>query len=171
MRSSYEIRAQRFIRAIAPYLMDCNDLYALQDAILEFMADHPRRNISYDHGLTRFAIITSDYVIKIDYNEEEVARFGGGEKEIAFYAMAEREGMAHLFAKISRYTFNGRTYYIMPKVTGIDEDRWEDAWAFMTKEECEWCEDHNLYDLHCKNYGIMNGQVKIIDYGAYDDEE
>ena len=171
MRNSYEVRAQRFIRTIAPYLMDCEDLFDFQNAVFNFMIDHPRRKISCDHGLTRVAIITSDYVVKIDYDEEEVARFGGGEKEIAFYAMAEREGMAHLFAKISRYVFDGRTYYIMPKITGIDEERWEDAWAFMTPEECEWCEDHNLYDLHCKNYGIMKGQVKIIDYGAYDDEE
>ena len=169
IKSSYEIRARRFIRAIAPYLTKSNDLDELQNSIFKFLADHPRRTISCDHGLTRFAIMTSDYVVKIDYDEDEVARFGGCEKEIAFYAMAEREGMAHLFAKISRYDFDGRTYYIMPRITGINEDRWEDAWAFMTPEECEWCEDHNLYDLHCKNYGIMKGQVKIIDYGAYDD--
>ena len=171
MRSSYEVRAQRFIRAIAPYLTYCSDCYDYSDAVDAFCERHPKRKVSFDHGLTRVALITSDYVVKIDYNEYEVNRFGGGEKEIAFYAMAEREGMAHLFAKISRYDYNGRTYYIMPRITGISEDRWEDAWAFMTDKECEWCEKHNLYDLHCKNYGIMKGQVKIIDYGAYDDEE
>lgn len=168
MRSSYEVRAQKFIRAIAPYFMDCEDLFDFQRAIFDFMMDHPRRHIHYDHGMTRFAIITSDYVVKIDYSPENIKRFGGGEQEIAFYQMAEREGMAHLFAKISRYDFGGRRFYIMPKVTGIDEERWEDAWYYMTAEECEWCEDHNLYDLHCKNYGIMNGKVKIFDYGAYD---
>lgn len=169
MRNTYEIRAQKFIRAIAPYFVDCENLFDFQHAIFDFMMDHPRRHIHYDHGMTRFAIITSDYVVKIDYSPENIKRFGGGEQEIAFYQMAEREGMAHLFAKISRYDFNGRRFYIMPKVTGIDEDRWEDAWYYMTAEECEWCEDHNLYDLHCKNYGIMNGKVKIFDYGAYDE--
>lgn len=169
MRNTYEIRAQKFIRAIAPYFMDCENLFDFQRAIFDFMMDHPRRNIHYDNGMTRFAIITSDYVVKIDYSPKDIERFGGGEQEIAFYQMAEREGMAHLFAKISRYDFNGRRFYIMPKVTGIDEDRWEDAWYYMTEEECEWCEDHHLYDLHCKNYGIMNGKVKIFDYGAYDE--
>ena len=167
MRSSYEVRAQRFIRAIAPYLTYCSDCYDYSDAVNAFRARHPKRKIAFDHGMTRVALITSDYVIKINYDEDNVARFGGGEQEIAFYQMAEREGMAHLFAKISRYDFDGRTYYIMPRVTGIDEDRWEEAWYYMTEEECDWCEDHNLYDLHCKNFGIMNGKVKIFDYGAY----
>ena len=169
MRSSYEVRAQRFIRTIFSYLANCATLDDYESAILDYQIDHPRRHINCDHGLTRFAIITSDYVIKIDYDEEQIARFGGSEKEIAFYAMAEREGIAHLFAKISRYDFGGRQFYIMPRVTGIDEDRWEDANYYMTDEENEWCEEHNLYDLHCKNYGLVKGQVKIIDYGAYDE--
>lgn len=169
MRSSYEIRAQRFIRAIFSYLANCATLDDYESAMFDYQIDHPRRHINCDHGLTRFAIITSDYVIKIDYDEEQIARFGGSEKEIAFYAMAEREGMAHLFAKISRYDFGGRRFYIMPRVTGIDEDRWEDANYYMTDEENDWCEEHNLYDLHCKNYGLVNGRVKIIDYGAYDE--
>ena len=76
-----------------------------------------------------------------------------------------------LFAKISRYDFNGKRFYIMPRVKGIDEDRWEDAWYYMTDEETDWCLDHNLYDLHCKNYGLHNGKVTIFDYGAYDEEE
>lgn len=170
MQSSYEVRAQRFIRAIFSYLANCVTVYDYESAIFDYQIRHPRRRINCDHGLTRFVIITSDYVIKIDYDEEQIARFGGSEKEIAFYAMAEREGMAHLFAKISRYDFGGRRFYIMPRVTGIDEDRWVDADYYMTDEENDWCEKHHLYDLHCKNYGLVNGQVKIIDYGAYDEE-
>ena len=170
MRNSYEVRAQKFIRMIAPYLFNCLDVVDYADAVDAFMFDHPTRKIRFDNGLTRVALITSDYVIKIDYDEEQIARFGGSENEIKFYAMAEREGMAHLFAKISRYDFEGKHYYIMPRITGISEDRWEDAWEYMTTEECEWCEEHHLYDLHCKNYGLVKGQVKIIDYGAYDEE-
>lgn len=169
MRSSYEVRAQRFIRAIAPYLMWCDTLSDFEKAVSDFMTDHPRRNIHFDNGRTRFVLITSDYVVKINYNPDDIEWFGGGEEEIAFYAMAEREGMAHLFAKISRYEFGGRRFYIMPRITGIDEDRWEDAWYYMTEEESDWCEEHHLYDLHSKNYGIVDGQVKIIDYGAYDE--
>ena len=170
MRNSYEVRAQRFVKMLAPYLNGCVNCFDYEDALEMFLFDHPYRRIHFDHGMTRVAFITADYVVKIDYDAEQVETFGGGEKEIAFYAMAEAEGMAHLFAKISRYDYRGRTFYIMPRVTGIDDERWESAWDFMTQEECEWCEDHHLYDLHCKNYGIMNGHVKIFDYGAYDEE-
>ena len=169
MRSSYEVRAQRFIRAIAPFINGCEGWEDYEYGMYNYLIEHPRRVVHCDHGMTRVVFITSDYVVKIDYSPDNIERFGGGEQEIAFYQMAEREGMAHLFAKISRYDFNGRRYYIMPRITGIDEERWEDAWYYMTEEECEWCEDHHLYDLHCKNYGIMDGKVKIIDYGAYDE--
>lgn len=171
MRNSYEVRAQRFVREIFPFLMDCVNCYDYEKATYNYMIEHPTRNVGFAHGLTRVALITSDYVVKIDYNEEQVARFGGGEKEIAFYAMAEREGMAHLFAKITRYDFCGRTFYIMPRVKGVSEERWEDAWCYMTEEEADWCLDHNLYDLHARNYGLHKGKVTIIDYGAYDEEE
>lgn len=170
MRSSYEVRAQKFIRQLFPYLDRCFTCSDYEEAIYNFMIDHPTRHIDFAHGLTRVAFITSDYVVKIDYNEDEIARFGGCEKEIKFYSIAEAEGMAHLFAKISRYVYNGFIFYIMPRVTGIDEDRWEDANYYMTDEENDWCEEHHLYDLHCRNYGLVNGRVKIIDYGAYDEE-
>ena len=170
MRNSYEVRAQKFIREIFPFLTDCVDCWDYEDAVYNYMIEHPRRKVRFDHGMTRVAIITSDYVVKIDYSDDHIKDFGGGEQEILFYQMAEREGMAHLFAKISRYDFGGRRFYIMPRVKGIDEYRWEDAWFFMSDEEHEWCEDHHLYDLHSKNYGLVNGKVCIFDYGAYDQE-
>lgn len=170
MRNSYEVRAQKFIREFFPFIDGCVDFLDYEEATYDFMIEHPHRKVAFDHGMTRVVFITSDYVVKIDYSEENIEKFGGGEKEIAFYEMAEREGMAYLFAKISRYDFNGKRFYIMPRVKGIDEDRWEDAWHYMTDEETDWCLDHNLYDLHCKNYGLHNGKVTIFDYGAYDEE-
>lgn len=170
MRSSYEVRAQKFIRMLDAYLIGCVDAEDYEDASYSFMINHPNRKIRFDHGMTRVAFITSDYVVKIDYDEDNVSLFGGCEDEVRFYEVAEREGMAHLFAKISRYDYNGHTYYIMPKITGINENRWEEAWYYMTREECEWCSNHNLGDLHCKNYGLVNGKVRIIDYGCQCDE-
>ena len=171
MRSSYEVRAQKFIREIFPFIKNCSDLDEYEFGIYDYQIEHPRRNIICDHGMTRVVFITSDYVVKIDYSEKDVARFGGGEKEVAFYEMAQREGMAYLFAKISRYEYEGRTFYIMPRVNGVSDDRFEDAWWFMTDKENEWCNDHGLYDLHGKNYGLVKGKVVIIDYGCYDEEQ
>lgn len=167
MRNDYEVRAQKFIQELFPYLINCSACYEFEGAVLNFMIDHPRRKISFDHGMTRVAFMTSDYVVKIDYSEENIAKFGGGEKEIEFYEMAEREGFDYLFAKISRYEYQGMTFYIMPRIRGI-EKHWDDAWWYMTQEESDWCTDHHLYDLHSKNYGWRNGKVCIIDYGAYD---
>ena len=169
MRNSYEVRAQKFIRELDKYITNCADAWDYDYAINKFMFDHPNRKVRFDHGLTRVAFITSDYVVKIDYNKQQIARFGGSENEIRFYEIAKQDGMEYLFAIISRYEYNGHKYYIMPKVTGINEERWQDAYFYMTEEEEDWCIKHQLYDLHCKNYGIMHGKVCIIDYGAYED--
>ena len=168
MRSSYEVRAQRFIEELFPYLLYCVDCEDYLGAVLDYMVDHPHRNVEFDHGMTRVAFITSDYVVKVDYSDDNVARFGGGEKEIEFYSMAETEGMAYLFAKISRYDYCGQTFYIMPRVKGVGAGGWHDAWDYMTDEETDWCLDHNLYDLHSKNFGLYKGKITIIDYGCHD---
>ena len=171
IRSSYEVRAQKFIREIFPFICGCEECEDYEFGMYNYLIEHPRRNVIFDHGMTRVVFITSDYVVKIDYSEKNIARFGGGEKEILFYETAENEGFGYLFAKISRYIYKGHTFYIMPRVNGISEDRWEDAWWYMTDEENQWCSQHGLFDLHAKNYGLVNGKVKIIDYGCYDDEE
>ena len=89
MRNSYEVRAQRFVKMLAPYLNGCVRCYDYEDALEAFLSDHPYRRIHFDHGMTRVAFITADYVVKIDYDEDEVKTFGGGEKEIAFYVVPD----------------------------------------------------------------------------------
>lgn len=166
MRNSYEVRAQKFIRQVASYIADCHDYCDLDYAMMNYMIDHPSRKVSVNHGMARMVLITSDYVIKMDSNPDWIEEVGGGEEEMKFYSIAENEGMAYLFAKVSRYDYNGRSYYIMPRVYGIDPDRWFDAYHYMTQEERNWCMEHQLYDLHCNNYGFRDGHVCIVDYAC-----
>ena len=164
MKSNYEVRAQKFIRLIYDYLTECVDTYDFEIAVESFNHNH-HRHVMFSHGLTRVALITSDYVVKIDYDAYQVRRFGGGENECAFYRIAEQEGYGYLFAKVSRYQYRDITFYIMPRIKGIGRYE-EDATEFMTDEENDWCFDHGLCDLHNFNYGWKNGHIIIFDYGA-----
>jgi hypothetical protein len=162
--SSYEVRAIRFIQQIFSYIADCHTVRSYRDAVLAFNLKHNRKVIC-NNGMTRVALITSDYVVKIDYCPENVERWGGGEQEVEFYQMASSEGYGYLFAKITPYHYKGHTFYIMPRVHGIGR-KFDDADTYMTEEESDWCWEHDLYDLHNQNYGWKDGHVVIIDYGA-----
>ena len=164
--SSYEVRAIRFIQQIFSYISNCESVGGYWDAVQRFNADHNRKVVC-DNGMTRVALITSDYVVKIDYSPKNIRRWGGGEQEMKFYQMASREGYAYLFAKIKPYYYRGQVFYIMPRINGIGS-KWGDADEYMTAEECDWCWDHSLCDLHNGNYGWKDGHVVIIDYGAND---
>ena len=162
--SSYEVRAIKFIKQIFDYISDCESINDYENAINRFNYTHNRK-VSCSHGMTRVAIMSSDYVIKIDYNPINVARWGCGEQERKFYELAFREGMSYLFAKIKPYYHRGRVFYIMPRISGVGRTDW-DADEYLTAEEIDWCWDHDLHDLHCHNYGWKNNHVVIIDYGA-----
>lgn len=162
--SSYEVRAIRFIQQIFSYIADCHTVGSYWDAVQAFNLEHNRK-VMCDNGMTRVALITSDYVVKIDYHAKNVKRWGGGEQEVKFYRMASSEGYGYLFAKIKPYYYKGQMFYIMPRVHGIGR-KFEDADAYMTEEEADWCWEHDLCDLHNQNYGWKDGHVVIIDYGA-----
>ena len=165
--TNYIVRAQKFVRDIYPFIAgEYKDMDKVAYSIAEFnQMNH--RNVKLDHGLTRIALITSDYVVKFDYDENRVAQFGGGEAEIELYKQAEADGYAYLFAQITRYEYMGRCFYIMPRIDGIGKYEYQDAWEFMTDAEYDWCCEHGLFDLHEKNYGWRDGRVCIIDYGAH----
>ena len=164
---NYEERAKDFIKAIYPLIFDFHDLEDVMESVEEFNYDH-NRNVKVSHGCARVAFITSDYVVKYTYDPEEEEFLGGGEEEVELYAKAERDGYAHLFAKVTRFDYNDIHFYIMPRIRGISESRnwkWR-AYHFMTEDEKKWCAKHKLTDLHCNNYGFRNGRVCIIDYAC-----
>lgn len=158
---SYEERAKDFIKQIFPYLDGCDDEHEEREwAVLAFNHDHNRKVI-YSHGMTRYALITSDYVVKVDYAQ---TRWGNSEDEMEVYEEAVADGFDYLFAKISRYEYMGKTFYIMPRIYGIGK-KFYDADEYLTEEECDWVWEH-ICDLHNQNYGWKNGHVVIFDYAA-----
>ena len=164
--SSYEVRAIKFIHSIYPYIENCTCLEEYDTAIFKYNMKNNRR-VHFDWGSARFALITSDYVVKMNYNPENVARWGGCEEEHRFYNKAYNEGFDYLFAKTKPYYYKGVVFYIMPRIHNIGKTYW-DADAYMSAEEKRWCRKNGLIDLHYQNYGWKNNHIVIIDYGAND---
>lgn len=157
---SYIERAKDFIAEIIPYLENCNTHDERMDAVFHFNMEHNRR-VEYNHGQSRYALATSDYVVKVDYR---CSLWGGSVDEMELYEEAEQDGFAYLFAKITQYKYNDKYFYIMPRIKGVGR-YYADADEYMTEEEADWCYDH-VSDLHNENYGWKNGHVVIFDYAA-----
>jgi hypothetical protein len=162
---NYEERAKDFIKMIYPVIEDCKDVWDYRNAIRMFNNANSRKIIC-GNGCARIALITSDYVVKFEYDEEEVDRIGGGENEIEMYKIAEAEGFAYMFAKVTRYEYMGKRFYIMPRINGIGRNPWSCGEKYMTPEEKQFCEFHQLTDLHSKNYGFRKGHICIVDYAC-----
>lgn len=171
MKSDYRIRAQKFIKQIFPYI----DGYMYDDIdetirrVQRFAAEKHRK-ILVNHGLSRIAIITADYVIKWDIhfaqNKSERNLAGDCEKEYLTWRwlLDENPGYAYLFAEIIRFRFGGENFYIMPRVRGIDKDRHGDVYEYVEGDEEDFLNEW-FYDLHSGNFGIdLKGNITIFDY-------
>lgn len=168
MKNDYIVRAMKFIAAIAPYIEGCGDKWSYVRAVNRFNHDH-HRNVKVASGATRVAIITSDYVIKLNHdNGWRLRQFGGCRNEVRLYKQAEQDGYEYLFAKITAKIYNHKTYYIMPRINGIEKYEYTDVWKFLTPDERDWLHSHGVFDMHEGNYGFKNGRPVIIDYAAQD---
>ena len=163
---SYIERAKDFIQHIYPFIENVQyDVFMIGDAIAHYNEQFNRK-VEFRHGIARIALITSDYVIKYDFNPDEVADVGGCEREVKVYAIAKDRGFAHLFAEITPFEYCGRKFYIMPRINGIGKYEWDYADNFMTEEEEDFCDRLEITDLHCNNYGFRNGHVCLVDYAC-----
>jgi hypothetical protein len=164
MRTDYIRRAQRFIHMVEPFLRE-GGLSSPSNAKRAVEAFNRRnsRHVRLEHGLTRLVFVASDYVVKVDYGEWQMT-FGGCENEVHIYALAKRDGMEHMFAPITRYDYNGISWYIMPRVKGIGRYD-DDAYNVVDWDEAEWLELH-LNDLHNLNYGWGRHGIVIFDYAC-----
>ena len=166
MKNDYITRAKKFIPALDKMLSDeFENEYLIQQYIQAYNYTH-RRNVVFSSGLTRYAFITSDYVIKIDYNTDAVEQWGGCEQEYELYQNAVIDGMDYLFAEITPFMYNNKVYYIMPRIKGIGKTDC-DATYYMSRKERNWCRSYDLIDLHYLNYGWRNKHICIIDYAAH----
>lgn len=160
---NYEARAKDFIAQIYPYIENCKTTDSIYNVINKFNIEHHRK-VKVARGSTRVVLITSDYVIKFDYDGWGKNTFGSCRSESRMYKQAVKEGYAYLLAKITPYRQHyNRTFYIMPKITGIGRE-WDDAENFVEDEEAyKWLCD-NIGDRHFMNYGWKDGHIVMIDY-------
>ena len=165
MKSSYTERAANFLRTIYPLLDGHWDSpWECKRIMNRYSYEHSRK-VFVRSGIARIAIITSDYVIKFDYDEREVNRVGGCESEVEFYQFACQKGFDYLFAAITPFTYNGRTFYIMPRINGIGRKEYAYAEDFLEGEERAFADEY-LHDLHDENYGWHNRHPVIFDYAC-----
>lgn len=164
MKSSYEVRALKFARVLASLFSGCDNLSDFEYVVGWYNAHHSRKLITA-HGVSRFAVIRADYVIKFDMtprSDFRDGRAGNCTSEERVYARAVAEGMEHLLAKTTVVNMGEHTIAIMPRISGIDDAErcW---WDYCTEEEYQWLND-NINDLHDANVGYRNGKVCVIDY-------
>ena len=166
MKSSYVMRARRFAAMVYPFIRNCSTIDEYNSAVARFNLVY-HRNVRLAHGQTRIALITSDYVLKIDYGKKQ-GRFGGCVNECRAYQKAWNDGYAYLFARISPVMVNECVFYIMPRIEkiGAEFNDYSDACEFVTDEEREYLWD-NFCDLHYNNFGWKNGHPVIVDYAFY----
>jgi len=160
MKTNYEIRAKKFIQQIAEYIENCYMPNDFNEAI-ERYNEAKKRHVRVESGSCRIVLITSDYVVKVDYNPAQIKNFGGCEDEYEFYQHAEDDGYEYLFAKITKFMYNGRAFYIMPRIGGIGSDKLT-HWS-IDEEEYVY---NNVEDLHEWNIGYKNNIGIVIDYAC-----
>lgn len=162
MKSDYRSRAAKFLRMIYPYIANCKEPEDYEYAVERFNGEKSR-HVSMAHGISRIVLITSDYVIKIDYGTTRC--YGICEDEYNFYNFAVKHDKGYLFAEITRKEINGRMFYIMPRVKGIGKKE-EYVQEYLNEEDTDFVETY-LYDLHNENYGWKNNYPIIIDYACH----
>lgn len=162
--SNYESRAIKFARILVNLFCDCKAVDDYINTIHSYNCTHTRK-LRYAHGVSRMVILRADYVIKFDMTPEEGfedGRAGNCESELALYQRACAEGYEYLLAKPTVMTIDKKTFSIMPRINGVDNDNkyWMD---YCTTDEMYWLSD-NVCDLHEGNLGYRNGKVCVIDY-------
>lgn len=164
MKSDYRIRAKKFLKSIFPYIdgymWDFDDiLYQV-----EKYNEDKKRHVIVSCGSARIALITSDYVIKWDYDNDNVEEIGGCDDEYNAYQEAVKAGYEYLLAEATLIEYKGFSFMIMPRIKHIGRsNNGGDIKAYLTRDEYEWVFKFNK-DTHSYNWGIRHGKACLIDY-------
>ena len=161
---NYEERAIKFAKFLDNLFADCKYLDDFEAVIMQYNR-HRKRKLKYSHGVSRIAIMRSDYVIKFDFTPIGYwrnGRAGNCASEEEVYQMAVRFGMEYLLAKTTLVNVGFHTVAIMPRIKDVGNDN-KDWTNFCTREEEDWLM-WNINDLHSGNVGYRNRKVCVIDY-------
>ena len=116
-----------------------------------------------DFGATRFVIVGSNFVIKIDKKSAKycITKYGNNQSEFAFF---KKYSTVLPLCPCQMIHKNDHSYLIMPKCKKVGKLRLEnyfDSNDFL---------DYNLFDVHENNIGLLNKIPVIIDYAANKEE-
>ena len=163
MKSSYINRAIKFLDTILPYIQsDMMSPDSMDDIIHDYNKINHRR-ICVCHGATRIALITSDYVIKWDYNKRAIRSWGGNKQEAEIYEIAKKAGYSYLLAELTTVERNGIVFNIMPRFsTGRSRPHISKK---VSNKEWHWLYRH-IGDVHSGNYTMVKGAPIIFDYAC-----
>ena len=160
MKSDYRVRAEKFIRRVYPYIENCHTPTQARRCIEKYNEEH-HSHIIVENGMTRFALVYSDYVIKFDYGTDQEWA-GGCEEEYQKYTeVIASSPFNYLFAEMTKIQIDQKDIYIMPRVKGIGESH--RCWNNLTNEEYDFIYSVTS-DVHRWNYGRYKRKPKIIDY-------
>lgn len=160
MRNNYKVRAEKFAHVLVKLFADCEYLEDFEDAVRKYNNTHNHCSMKIAHGVSRIAIIRSDYVIKFQRRKDFQGWAGDSTSERKIYEKAVRDGYDYLLAETTLVNIDGVEVAIMPRVRGIGSSDYENL---TTWNEQEWIES-NIYDLHSGNFGCRNGVICIVDY-------
>jgi len=164
MKSDYRVRASRFIKSVMPYIENVLfDFSEVEERIAEYNRDHSRK-VEVMYGAARIALITSDYVVKWDYDEECARDLGGCMDEYDAYLYAKSKGYDYLLAETSLVVVHGQVFSIMPRIRNIGPTHHKgEINQYLTTDELKWVHEFDR-DIHHYNWGIRHGKACIIDY-------
>ena len=162
MKNDYKVRAEKFAHVLVKLFASCRFLEDFEYAVHQYNNTH-RYPLRIAHGISRIAIIHSDYVIKFHRREDFQGWAGDNISERRMYEKAVDDGYDYLLAEINLVNVDGVQVAIMPRIYGIDStDDYED---YLTWDEQEWVEN-NIGDIHSKNFGIRNNNICFVDYAS-----
>lgn len=167
---SYEASAKRYLNTflsmlpqnfydLPKYIQQMNALGAAVVKTNHALHCHAK----LDFGATRYVIVGSNFVIKIDKKSDEyfIPKYGNNQSEYAFF---KRYSSVLPLCPCQMIYKNNHSYLVMPKCKKVGKLRLEnyfDSNDFL---------DYNLFDVHESNIGLLNKTPVIIDYAANKEE-
>lgn len=167
---SYEASAERYLNTFLSMLPQnfydlpkyVQQMNALGAAVVK--TNHALHcHAKLDFGATRYVIVGSNFVIKIDKKSAKyyTTKYGNNQSEFAFF---KKYSMVLPLCPCQMIYKNDHSYLVMPKCKKVGKLRFEnyfDSNDFL---------DYNLFDVHESNIGLLNKMPVIIDYAANKEE-
>ena len=167
---SYETSAERYLNTFLSMLPQnfydlskyTQQMNALGAAVVK--TNHALHcHAKLDFGATRYVIVGSNFVIKIDKKSDGyfIPKYGNNQSEYAFF---KRYSSVLPLCPCQMIHKNDRSYLIMPKCKKVGKLRLENCF------DSDDFLDYNLFDVHESNIGLLNKTPVIIDYAANKEE-